>query len=221
MKPRTAMARNGVSCRPQGRPSDSQDVVGREALIHAARRLLERMPPAKVTRAAVARQAGVDPSLIRYYFKDRASLLLAVLDRTVGERPLRPHDVLTGSAAEALRAYVRGFFAFHTANPFFHRLLIEEIAQSESAAARDAFHRLNHMAIAGLRDILEEGARDGTLNEADPVLLHVAIVGMCEFFFASGVLLEDALGKGVEPHDVADRYGELVATLVLNGIGRK
>lgn len=146
---------------------------------------------------------------------------MAVLDRTVGERALRPRDVLSGSAAEALRAYVRGFFAFHTANPFFHRLLIEEIAQSESAAAREAFHRLNHMAIAGLRDILEEGARDGTLNEADPVLLHVAIVGMCEFFFASGVLLEDALGKGMAPHDVADRYGELVATLVLNGIGRK
>jgi AcrR family transcriptional regulator len=33
-----------------------------------------------VTRAALARHAGVDPNLIRYYFEDRDSLLLAVIE---------------------------------------------------------------------------------------------------------------------------------------------
>jgi TetR/AcrR family transcriptional regulator len=221
LKQRSVTARNGISLRPQGRPSDSQDVVGREALIRAARALLARLPPAKVTRAAVAREAGVDPSLIRYYFKDRASLLLAVLEQIV-----RGRSVLTAlddyeTAADALRAYVRGFFAFHTENPFFHRLLIEEIAQSESPAAREAFHRLDHMAIDGLTEILARGSSDKTLIPADPALLHIAIIGMCEFFFSSGVLLEDALGDGIVPDDVAERYGDLITDMVLRGIARR
>lgn len=196
-------------------------MVGREALIRAARTLLARLPPAKVTRAAVAREAGVDPSLIRYYFRDRASLLLAVLDEIVRGRGVLPAVDAFETAADALRSYVREFFAFHTENPFFHRLLIEEIAQSESPAAREAFHCLNHRAIEGLTDILARGARDATLIPADPMLLHVAIIGMCEFFFSSGVLLEDAVGLGTAPHDVADRYGDLITDMVLRGIARR
>lgn len=221
LKQRSVTARNGISVRPQGRPSDGQDVVGKEALIRAARTLLARLPPAKVTRAAVAREAGVDPSLIRYYFRDRASLLLAVLDEIVRCREVLAPVEEFETAAEALRAYVRGFFAFHTENPFFHRLLIEEIAQSESPAARDAFHRLNHRAIGGLTDILDRGSREATLIPADPMLLHIAIIGMCEFFFSSGVLLEDAVGPGVVPHDVAARYGDLITDMVLRGIARR
>src|SRR5450432_3263821 len=54
-----------------GQPASSAGSVGPEALIQLTCEMLTRIPPGDVTRAAVARHAGVDPALIRYYFKNR------------------------------------------------------------------------------------------------------------------------------------------------------
>lgn len=204
--------------RPQGRPTEGADAVGPDALIAAAQELLETLPPAKVTRAAVARHAGVDPSLIRYYFSDRASLLLAVLNRVIGEGPPIRAESKHGTAAERLRDYVRNFFQFNAAHPFLHRLLIEEIAVSESSEARKTFHELNHVALGVLGQLIKDGVKDGSLRRLDPVLLHVAIIGMCEFFLSSRVLLEDALGKAASPQSLSKRYADVIAGLVLEGV---
>jgi AcrR family transcriptional regulator len=179
---------------------------------------LETLPPARVTRAAVARHAGVDPSLIRYYFRDRDSLLLAVLQNIVGDRPREILQPRGENAAERLRELVTSIFLFIAEQPYVHRLLIEEIATSDSAEARQAFHRLNHGAIDGYAKILKEGVADGSLRKADPLLLHVAIIGMCEFFFESRVLLEDALGKTTAPQKLSKRYAAMISQLVTDGL---
>ncbi len=59
--------------------------MGREALITRTCEMLMQMPPNKITRAEVARHMNVDPSLIRYYFRDRATLLLAAVARLTAE----------------------------------------------------------------------------------------------------------------------------------------
>ncbi|MET0339824.1 MAG: TetR/AcrR family transcriptional regulator [Polyangiales bacterium] len=207
--------------RAQGRPADAEDAVGRDALIRAARELLEELPPAKVTRAAVARHAGVDPSLIRYYFKDRASLLLAVFEWVIAKHDGARASKPAASAADCLRDYVRGFFQFHAENPFFHRLLLEEIAVSELPSARKAFHRINHAALGQLGKVFAAGSKDGTLRGVDPVLMHIVVIGLCEFFFSSRVLLEDALGKNAAPEQLADRYADLITNMVLDGLARR
>jgi TetR/AcrR family transcriptional regulator len=221
LKKRTPSSTRPPTRRAQGRPADAEDAVGRDVLIQAARELLEMLPPSKVTRAAVARHAGVDPSLIRYYFKDRPSLMLAVFEYVLRQNEQMRLRTVEGTAAERLRAFVQGFFAFLRTNPFFHRFLLEEIAVSELAAARKAFQRINQAAIGRFKELLADGARDGSLRNADPVLLHVAIIGLCEFFFSSRVLLENALGKGTVPEALADRYVALISDLVIEGIATR
>lgn len=68
-----------------GRPALGKATVGRDALIAKTCELLARMPPSRVTRAEVARAMKVDPSLIRYYFRDRSTLLLAAVERLSAE----------------------------------------------------------------------------------------------------------------------------------------
>jgi len=204
--------------RAQGRPTDAADTVGPEALIKAARELLDRLPPAKVTRAAVARHAGVDPSLIRYYFRDRDSLLLAVVERIVADGRARYVPSQAASAAERLRDRVRAVFQFNATYPFFHRLVTEELAPSASREAREALQRMAGSAIAGYDELLKEGLRDGSLRRVDPMLLHIAVTGMCEFFVSLGIVVKDALGKGVSQPNAAKRYADLVASLVVDGL---
>src|SRR6187549_2798373 len=75
---RERMANNQVSKRGKGRPGDNS--VGREALLATAKRLIEVLPPSRVTISLIAREAGVDPALVRYYFGDRSNLLFAVAE---------------------------------------------------------------------------------------------------------------------------------------------
>jgi TetR/AcrR family transcriptional regulator len=183
--------------------------------------LLKTLPPAKVTRAAVARHAGVDPNLIRYYFKDRDSLLLAVLEQVIEERSLAAARETQGSAADNLRAHIRAFFAFNATYPFFHRLLVEEIATLKSTRARQAFHKLNQVACGRYAELLKNGSKDKTLRKGDAALLHIAVIGMSEFYLGSRVLLEDVFGKGTTPSDYAERYGDMIADLVVDGLRQR
>jgi TetR/AcrR family transcriptional regulator len=63
--------------RARGRPRDSGASVGADAIVREVCELLREFAPRDVTLLRVAQHAGVDRSLIRYYFKNRSSLLLA------------------------------------------------------------------------------------------------------------------------------------------------
>ncbi|MDE8344143.1 MAG: TetR/AcrR family transcriptional regulator, partial [Acidocella sp.] len=82
---KTAPARQSAKKMPVkrgiGRPASGGNSVGREKLLKTACDLLKVTPPAKLTRFMVAQKAGVDPSLIRYYFRDRISMLAAAAER--------------------------------------------------------------------------------------------------------------------------------------------
>lgn len=206
--------------RAQGRPNDGKSSVGPASLLKAARELLEKLPPAQVTRAALARHAGVDPNLIRYYFKDRDSLLLSVVDEIIEEESkiaARGRATTGSTPAERLRAQIRHSLEFHQRHPYFHRLLIEEIATWKSQRARQLFHRLNHATVDLYGSIFRDGAKAKTLRTLDPVFVHLAVIGMCEFFMSSKLLLEDALGKGASPTKYAKRYADTVVQLLVDG----
>src|SRR5579863_9430081 len=83
--PAKSTVRNSGKQRGIGRPAAGQQTVGREALITRTCEMLMMMPPNKITRAEVARHMNVDPSLIRYYFRDRSTLLLAAVARLSAE----------------------------------------------------------------------------------------------------------------------------------------
>src|SRR4051812_7900415 len=64
--------------RRSGRPDHPRNAVGREAIIAATRDLLKLKPPSALSRIEIARFAGIDSSLIRYYFGTKDALLTAV-----------------------------------------------------------------------------------------------------------------------------------------------
>ena len=191
--------------------------MGPELLLQTTRKLLEELPPSKVTRAAVARRAGVDPNLIRYYFKDRDSLILAVVDQIITEHGEASATEPAGNAGEQLRAHIRNFVQFNTDYPFFQRLVWEEIATWKSARARQLFHRLHQSSIGLYAGIFKEGARDKSLRHIDPALLHIALIGVSEFFANSRMLLDEAFGKATSPADLSKRFADMIAQLVVDG----
>ena len=81
-------------------------------------------PPGKVTREEIARFAGVNPALIRYYFGDKSTLLTAVVEAISQENLTRLRDTLSqqGTTAERLARRVQLLLQMHIENPYYHQL---------------------------------------------------------------------------------------------------
>lgn len=204
-----------------GRPAAGEERVGREALVDKTCELLRTLPPNRVTRAEVARYTNVDPSLIRYYFRDRSSLLVAAAQeltarflKTVEEESAKSD----GTADGRLRACVAAHIAFEIDSPFFHRLLVEEVVTSRTPAAKKLLNEITEKAIGMYESILNAGSRQGTLRRVDPVLLFITIAGICEFFVSGQPIIEHASGKKVDPAALGSRYRDLVSGLLLEGL---
>ena len=111
--------------RGKGRPTSSGSGVGRDSLIAAARALLQELPPAQVTSTAIARRAGADPALVRYYFGNRENLLFEVAKLIGAEANRPPPD--EGDPVELLADMIHNTFRFTRSAKHMQRLMIEEL----------------------------------------------------------------------------------------------
>ncbi|MBO9602784.1 MAG: TetR/AcrR family transcriptional regulator [Novosphingobium sp.] len=192
--------------------------VGREALIEAARALLQELPPAQVTSTAVARRAGADPALVRYYFGNRESLLLEVAKQIAGEaRHIPPTE---GDPIELLVDFIRSTFRFTRSAKHMQRLMIEEIDSASSPQMRERAREWNQQPVdyyARLRELDEKEE----LTRFDPLFLHLAVVGMSDFFISGRPLIELLVPKGTDMEQLYQQYEAFVTRLVLEGLKQR
>lgn len=207
-----------------GRPrAGSVQAVGREALITQACDMLTRLPASQVTRAALARSVGVDASLIRYYFRNRAALLLAAVERltrrfvTDVEGEQHPTGA-GGEVQELLRARLISLLRLNFHYPHFHNLIVDELATMSSGTAKKLLQRLTQRGLDSYGSIVHAGVRDGSLRDVDIRFLFIAIIGMTHFFTSGAAIVriamrEEAYGKGL-----MEQYGTFLFDVLLNGL---
>jgi TetR/AcrR family transcriptional regulator len=202
--------------RGQGRPAEN--AVGRDAVLATARRLVKEHPPARVTISLIAREAGVDPALVRYYFGDRGSLLLAVADSMLQATP-RP---MSGDAEPAalIENSIRQTARFTSSTKHIHRLMVDELADSKSSEVARRLGEMNRGAVDAFAGLL---AKDGgaTLRDVNPMLFHVALLGLFDFFTSAEPVVRHMVPEGTDMAELARAYEDFVADLVLNGIRKR
>lgn len=91
--------------RRRGRRAGSPDTRGR--IVAAAQRLFARDGYDGTSMRAVAREAGVDPALVRHYFDDKGGLFLAAAQIAFDPRRLVRH-IAAGGRQDVGRRAVRG-----------------------------------------------------------------------------------------------------------------
>jgi TetR/AcrR family transcriptional regulator len=202
--------------RSRGRPRAKQGTVGREALVAAARKLLDKLPPHKATVSSIARSAGVDPALVRYYFSSREELLLAVIEDILSTWTFEHPPPAAGPAAK-LAAVVRDMVDFALNVRSMQRLMIDECANSKSAEVRRRVRELNTGAVSRYALMLhtEKGA---TTAATDPLFMYVALIGMSEFFAAAQAMIMPLVPDGISADVLAERYKDFIERLVLDGL---
>ena len=205
--------------RPPGRPRDD---ARRSALVHETVRVLQTTPPSNLSRLDIARAAGVDPALIRYYFGDKYRLFDEVIAVIGGEIAATGAAALAGPGTprERLAALVRANHAVHVRHPHYHLLILEQILHGRPEAARRMRTEMSGELRNSLLELMREGERIGELQVVDPGFLAIAIIGMCEYFSSSwgpvGVLLGEVTQGG--RLQTADAYVAFIEGLVVRAL---
>ena len=205
--------------RGKGRPIAAENGVGRDALIDATRKLLQELPPSQVTIAAVGREAGVDPALIRYYFGGREALLFEVAQQ-IAAGAAKEADYSALTVEQRLEAFIHGTFAFSRSAKYMQRLMADELSSAKSPEMQDQLRAWQRTPL-GFYEELQATDSEGALNDYDPLFLHLAMTGISDFFHSGAAVVKMLAPEGADLADLEKRYEDFVAHLLLNGLRRR
>ncbi len=217
----SAKAKSRRKRRARGRPPDTGASVGAEAIVRHVCELLRELAPRDVTLLRVAQHAGVDRSLIRYYFKNRSSLLLAAARHLFAQLQAALATVESIPATrpeERIRESGRALLRFQIKHPYFHRLMVDEVVNSDHPDAQAFFKSFTAGAVGDHRATAAAIARHPGMRAVDGAFLYIALIGMCEFFVTGAPILQVAFGKGYDVEAVNRAFENFVADYVVDGL---
>lgn len=187
-------------------------------IIEATLSILRTTHPDAVTVIEVARHAGVDPAMVRYYFTNKEGLFVAAAKTLMGRLLARATDIVQGEGGlgPKIQERLKGMLAILVENPFLHTLL-NRVYSSESAEGRQLMADVNGRSMVLMGDLLR--ARPGDpVRGVDPRILQCALIGLSEVLLNARPLIEYMFGVEADSRDFVDRYAAAMADLLLHGL---
>jgi AcrR family transcriptional regulator len=208
--------------RAQGRPARADAEATKALLVAATRALLREKKPARITREEIARRAGVDPALVRYYFGDKTSLLTEVILRVADELRGRMNALpKSGPPLERLREQLGAWLATFLENPHFHDLVVDRVFYGEDPAAQALLERFVRRAFPTIESAVTAGIEAGEIRAVEPRFVYLAMVGLCEFFATARPLVEALFGRRRSAASLGRDYARFAADLLVDGLRRR
>jgi AcrR family transcriptional regulator len=211
-----------------GRPTNKGS-IGKEVLIEKTAQLLRTLPPEKLSLTAAAHAANVHLTLFKYYFQDRTRLLTDVarhLTLKLGKKVAAAENDRS-APPERLRIRIDAMVDFYFEHPFYHRLMVEIIAETEDPLATELINVWMSHTLEIYRGIMATGVEQGSLRALDVSFTYLAIMGLCEQFHYSLRLFPNRTGESTaatasdRSADAAKRYKAFLYDFVFNGLGAR
>jgi AcrR family transcriptional regulator len=210
-----------AAARRPGRPSGGAGGAEQRArLMEAALALFARQGILDTSLAAIAREAGVTPAMVHYYFKTRDQLIDVLIDERFV--PLRASmngifESHPDDPVAALTLLTQRFVEVGERYPWFAPLWVREVI-SEGGLLRQRMHErfgLSHQVAA--RAAIERWQREGRLNPAlEPTLVFQSLMGLTLLPLAtSGLWRNDPEKRQLGASEIARH----AVALITGGIG--
>jgi TetR/AcrR family transcriptional regulator len=211
------MTSKGKTKRPR---DDSRLNASAEQLIDATAALLSKRSDLNVSLADIATSSGLNSALIKYYFKNKEGLLLALLERDArihmdGLARLLELDV---SAEEKMRTHIDAIFRAYYRSPYLNRLIHFMVEHAEPALGERVSQIFVKPIHAAYKVILDQGVREGVFGRVDPGLLYFSLIGACDHIFTSSQSIEAVTGHAKMTKKLMESYITHVADMFLCGI---
>jgi AcrR family transcriptional regulator len=147
----------------------------------------------------IAERAGVNKRLIYYYFENKESLFLAVLERAYeGIRGEEQQLNLTQvEPVEAIRRLIAFTWNYYIAHPEFLTLLnSENLHRARHLKQSTKIAEMHSPLVQTLADVLERGHKSGIFRAGvDPVQLYISIAGLSYFYLGNNHTLSTIFNR--------------------------
>ncbi|MGE0734065.1 MAG: TetR/AcrR family transcriptional regulator [Alphaproteobacteria bacterium] len=213
--------------RKQGRPRRSGAQVGRDIIVKRTRDLLTGsgpgIGPERLSLREIARSLGVDPGLIRYYFGDKTGLFITVVQEVLAENRARHQAFLRSdlSVADKIRERVKVYLDIIGDNPYLHRLIVDLILYGDTPATARFRQEMVARAYSELKQLIDQSGAEVGGKPVDARFLHVALLGMTEYFIVGGPLVDEMFAREKKPADLRARYAAFLGNMLVAGLGLK
>lgn len=209
--------------RGPGRPSGtSTGPDQRNRLLDTALVLFARQGIADTPLAAIAREAGVTPAMLHYYFKTRDQLLDVLIEERIQPRRLaigKVFDVNAGDPVTVITQLAERLMRTATEHPWFPALWMREVFSDSGTLRQRIIKRYGQLHQQSAIDCIAHWQAEGKLNaDFEPSLLFVSIFGLTIVpLIASKSWHNDPLRKQLGPAEIARH----AVTLLSQGIAPK
>jgi TetR/AcrR family transcriptional regulator len=191
-----------------------------EQLIETTAALLSQRSDLNVSFAEIAQHSGLNSALIKYYFKNKEGLLLALLERdarkhTEGLSHLVAMDV---SAQEKLSIHIGAVFKAYFHSRYLNRLIHYMVEHAEPELGERVTQIFVKPIRAAYKAILDQGIREKVFRRIDPGLLYLSLIGACDHFFVSTQSVEALTGHAKMTKKLMETCVSHVTEIFLRGL---
>jgi TetR/AcrR family transcriptional regulator len=198
----------------------SDSANAREQLLHAASQIMRDGDTIDLSLSELSLRAGLNSALVKYYFGNKSGLMLALLDRDMGNivNDLGALIAKDMDPQEKLRRHIGAVIDTYYAFPYLNRLLMRMVRDSDpKEAARIADLYLKP--ISKVYDqLINEGVKAGKFRKIDPQLFYFTVTGAADRFFSARLVLRHCFDQDDISETMRDRYREHTIDLIMAGL---
>lgn len=180
--------------RHRGRPVENAGPDLRTGILDTAETLFSIHGYAATSVRKIAGQAGVNPALVHYYFGDKRSLLLDVMQRAL-EPLIKAIAGLRDDPDTDPTVIARLLISMASERPNLPRLMTREVLLPGGEIQQEFVQNMAPMIGGALPPLINRGQLAGHVREdADPAIAAMLIMALCFFPFIARDLAAPALG---------------------------
>lgn len=170
---------------------------------------------------AIADRAGLPKANVHYYFNNKASLYLAVLNNIIASWNVYFNDVsVDDDPAEALDKFIRAKVALSFEQPTRSRLFANEMLQGAPYLS-DYLQEVMRPWIAERAAIIQSWIDSGKMQPTDPVLLVFMIWATTQHYADFQVQVLSVLNEASYNDNLRERISDFLSDTILASLGLK
>ncbi|WP_170005649.1 TetR family transcriptional regulator [Pseudopontixanthobacter vadosimaris] len=194
----------------------------RSSLLQAAGALMRERDTVEIGILDIAKRAGVNHGMIRYYFDNKEGLLLALLERDLLARidQLDRLLALDITATEQMRRHLGGVVDTFYEIPYLNRLIHYMVRGAKPGRVDHIISTLLEPLVDAQKRIIDKGVATGEFRKVDPRLFFFTITGSADGLYANRLTLQAVFGLGRDAADAElhETYKEHTLDVLMAGL---
>ena len=198
----------------------SQSTPARDLLLDTASAIMREGDQVDISLSELATRSGLNSALVKYYFGNKAGLLLALLERDFNAIIKAVHTLVAKDAdpETKLRLHMSAVVGTFFNTPYIHRLLMRVIRCSTGEEAQRLADRYLKPLLDFYAQLIADGVAAGVFRPVDPQLFYFTVIGAADRFFSARLVLRYCSDTDVLDEALRDRDRTHLNDFVVAGI---